>query len=104
MTAASNNSLTAVSSSGRPGVVGGGVALPSLGIPTPSLAGVLTGIKLPPLFSLPGARAEPLAALKPTAEKTDEEKPSAYVLGENNLKFLACHHPPHLLWAIWVQN
>jgi hypothetical protein len=69
--------MTAVSSSSM------GSAAPTLGIPTPNLTGVLTGIKPPPLFSLPGARgAEPGAgAFRHQQDKPEEEKPVSYVLG-----------------------
>ncbi len=69
--------MTAVSSSSM------GSAAPTLGIPTPNLTGVLTGIKPPPLFSLPGARgAEPRGgAFRHQQDKAEEEKPVSYVLG-----------------------
>jgi hypothetical protein len=73
MTAVSSSIMSAVSSS----------APPTLGIPTPNLTGVLTGIKPPPLFSLPGVRgAEPgSGAFRHQQDKADEEKPVSYVLG-----------------------
>ena len=52
-------------------------------IPTPSLSGVLTGIKSAPLFSLPGKRMEmtaPLSSGKPKTDDTDKAK-VPYVLG-----------------------
>ena len=66
-------SLTAVSSSSSCLTAAGP---PTLGIPTPSLTGVLTGIKPPPLFSLPGARAHQMHQ-----DRAEEEKPVSYVLG-----------------------
>jgi hypothetical protein len=74
--------MTAVSSSIIMSAVSSSAA-PTLGIPTPNLTGVLTGIKPPPLFSLPGARgAEPGGgAFRHQQDKPEEEKPVSYVLG-----------------------
>ena len=93
-TAIMSSSSTVVSHSSSSHLVrtsGGGASVPHLGIPTPSLSGVLTGIKLPPLFSLPGARAEPPMLLTTTSTSSNnssqasEEKPVTYVLGETEL-------------------
>jgi hypothetical protein len=87
LTASSSSSMggmmTAVSSSIIMSAVSSSAA-PTLGIPTPNLTGVLTGIKPPPLFSLPGARgAEPGggAFRHQQQDKAEEEKPVSYVLG-----------------------
>jgi hypothetical protein len=71
---------------------GGGASVPNLGIPTPSLSGVLTGIKLPPLFSLPGARSaeQPVRGGGGNGGQTSEEKPVAYVLGWKIYRYGTC--------------
>lgn len=53
------------------------------GIPTPSLSGVLTGIKSAPLFSLPGKRLESatVSSTVSAKESSSTEKTVPYVLG-----------------------
>ena len=68
-----------------------GIGMPKFGNFSSHAEGAISGIKLPPLFSLPGARAEPPMLLTTTSTSSNnssqasEEKPVTYVLGETEL-------------------